>query len=626
MKTKLFIILLITGALNLFSLSLKAQSFKWVNHQSHNIQFNPDITSFVSETDPQGNSLLACINNFKVSFGGYYGDVSLKKYTSSGLLMFNKIFYGKVIVDGLQTDLNGNIYLSGSFMDTLWIDQSNYILNTGSGFIVNYFMIKLNQNGDFVWKKNINVDYSSDIRIDAFKIHDSYLFAGLLNFFEGFIKKFDLNGNEVMSILQTPVRGISGIDIDQAGNIFAAGSCGNGNINFGGHTSTSSFTYNVYIVKYNSSGNYQWSRFVEDVTFSSIDIACDNTGNLFASGNLIGSFMFGTIQAQGNQWVYDFFLTKIDASGNFLWLREVPNTPSITGDAGKAKVNSIAVDKFNNVYLAGFLRSSVNWGNNIITSSGGSTDILLLKYDRNGNILAGRRVGGTGGDRVDDISLDNYGNVFISGNFSSTAAFDSITVSGTGNMNSFLAKLQVAGILDLSLIVEGFYDLSNNNMRVGDTAKLYLRNSVSPYSIEDSSTAFIDPLTLTGSFSFSNASSGEYYLQTKHRNSLETWSAFPVTYVLSGKSVYDFTLSQYVAFGNNLKQVNSSPFRFAIYSGDVNQDGNIDLTDIVGINNDAASFATGYINSDVNGDNLTDLSDLIIAVNNSNMFISVVRP
>lgn len=625
MKTKVIITLLCLLFVNLFSFSLKAQSFKWVNHETHNIPFNPDITSFVSATDAQGNSLLGSIYTFKVSFSGYYGDVSLKKFNPSGLLLFSKILYGKVIIEHLKTDEAGNIYLSGTFMDTLKIDSVNFIFNTGSGFNVNSFIIKLNQNGNLVWKKNIEVIYPG-FRIDALKIKGNNLFTGIIDFNVAYIKKFDLNGTELMSISQSPVRGLTGIDVDEQGNIYSAGSCGNGNINFAGHIETAQHGYNVYFAKYNSSGSYQWSRFVQDITFSSIDIACDYSGNLYASGNLFGSFFFGNIQTQGNQWVYDFFLTKIDGSGNFLWVREVPNTPTITGDAGKAKVNSIAVDRNNNVYFTGFLRSTVNWGNNVITTSSGYMDLILLKYDQNGIVQWGKRAGGTGGDRCDNISLDNSGNVFLAGNFSSTAFFDSISVAGTGNINSYLAKIQIAGNIDIKVIVEGFYDQSAGNMRMHDTLLIYLRSSSSPYSVIDSSKSVIDQNKFTGSFSIVNAVSNSYYIQTKHRNSLETWSKDPVNYTQSGNINYDFTASASSAFGNNLIKIDNAPDRFAIYSGDISQDGTIDAEDIALADNDAFNFISGYVNTDVTGDNTVDANDLAVVDNNVFNFVSLIRP
>lgn len=625
MKNKISIALLSFIILSSFSFNLNAQSFQWVNHQTHNFQFNPDITSFVTASDAQGNSLLASIYNFRILFTGYYGDVSLKKFDPSGALLFNKILYGKIVIDRLQTDNSGNIFISGSFLDTLRIDSVNVIYNTGSGFNLNRYIIKLSQAGNFVWQKNIDVIYPG-LTLDCIKVKNNNLYIGLLNFNQGYIKKFDLNGTEVMSVSQSPLRGISSIDVDGQGNIYSAGSCGNGNINFGGHISVATNIYNMYFVKYNSSGNYLWARFTEDATFSSIDIACDYSGNLIAAGNLMGNFMFGSIQAQGPQWVYDFFLTKIDASGNFLWVREVPNTPTLTGDAGKAKVNSIAVDQQNNVYFAGFLRSSVNWGNNVITTSSGYMNILILKYDQSGNVLWGKKAGSTGSNRVDDISLENSGNVFISGNYSSNALFDSITVTGTGNINSYLAKLQIAGNINLSVIIEGFYDQPAGNMRMHDTVLIYLRSSSSPYAIIDSSKSVIDQNKFTGSFSILNCPSGSYYIQTKHRNSLETWSKDPVAYMQSRNINYDFTRASSRAFGNNLTKIDNTPDRFAIYSGDISQDGNIDAEDIALTDNDAFNFISGYVVTDVTGDNAVDANDLAVVDNNVFNFVSLIRP
>lgn len=615
--------------LSILSFNANAQSFQWVRNQTHNIQFNPDLTSFLNETDASGNSVIAGIYNYKLSYGNYYGDVSVKKYDPTGNLLFTKILSGKIIVESMQTDQSGNIYLSGSFMDTLKIDSVNFIFNTGSGLNLNIFLIKLSPDGAFIWKKNISVLYPSLNILDVIKIKGNYLFAGLLNFNQGLIKKFDLDGNELTSIQEINIRGISGIDADAQGHIYSAGACGNGTITLGGQIFTAPFNYNFYIAKYNSSGSCLWARFVEDITFQRIDIECDNSDNLYVSGDLNGSFMFGSIQAQGRQWVYDFFLTKLNSSGTFLWLREVPASATITGDAGRAKVNSIAVDALNNVWLTGFLRGTVNWGNNIITTSSGYRNILILKYAPDGSILLGKRAGGNSNSRSDDVSIDNSGNLFLSGNFSIAADFDTISVAGSGNVNSFLTKfsyIQPAGHIELKIIMEGFYDNASDNMRMEDTVRIYLRNSFSPYLIIDSSKSIIDRISFTGSFPISTASSGNYFLQIKHRNSIETWSSAAVNYIQGGSTGYDFTSSSSSAFGSNLRHVNSIPERYACYSGDADQDGNVNLSDLILINNDASVFASGYLNSDITGDSDTDLSDVIITYNNSKKFVSVIRP
>jgi len=77
---------------------------------------------------------------------------------------------------------------------------------------------------------------------------------------------------------------------------------------------------------------------------------------------------------------------------------------------------------------------------------------------------------------------------------------------------------------------------------------------------------------------------------------------------------------------HNMIQVDSSSVNFAIYSGDVNQDGVIDATDAGAIDNDAFNFVSGYVVTDLTGDNVIGASDAAIADNNAANFVSVIRP
>ena len=181
--------------------------------------------------------------------------------------------------------------------------------------------------------------------------------------------------------------------------------------------------------------------------------------------------------------------------------------------------------------------------------------------------------------------------------------------------------------LYIKAIPEGFYNSSGKKLRIKDTVKVYLHTNVSPYSVIDSSVSVIDTASFAGTFRFFNAHGGLYYLVIKHRNTIETWSRTGGETFIPGTIMnYDFTSSSSQAFGNNLVQVDISPATYAIYSGDVNQDGIVDLNDIVLTYNDANVFATGYKVTDLTGDNLTDLNDVILAYNNSAGFVSVVKP
>lgn len=78
------------------------------------------------------------------------------------------------------------------------------------------------------------------------------------------------------------------------------------------------------------------------------------------------------------------------------------------------------------------------------------------------------------------------------------------------------------------------------------------------------------------------------------------------------------------AYGDNQKQV--EPGVWAIYSGDVNQDGIIDFIDQITMDNDVFNYAFGYVVSDLNGDAVVDYLDQIILDNNVSAFIGVVSP
>lgn len=179
--------------------------------------------------------------------------------------------------------------------------------------------------------------------------------------------------------------------------------------------------------------------------------------------------------------------------------------------------------------------------------------------------------------------------------------------------------------LTLNAYIQGFYDAATNNM-INDTMTVNIRNTVSPFAVIESAKAILNS-SGQGIFSFSNVfNDAPYYIQLQHRNSIETWSSSPGQMFSGNTLTYNFTNSQSKAFGNNQILVDNSPSRYAVYSGDVDQDGAVNLVDLVEINNDAGSFTSGYIPTDVNGDNVTELSDLIIAYNNAVSFVIVISP
>ena len=107
---------------------------------------------------------------------------------------------------------------------------------------------------------------------------------------------------------------------------------------------------------------------------------------------------------------------------------------------------------------------------------------------------------------------------------------------------------------------------------------------------------------------------------------METWSKLPVMF--SSSTDYDFSDNLQKAYddGVNPPMAAVAGNKYAIYGGDVNNDGAIDATDMADVDNDISGFAFGYNFTDVNGDGATDASDISILDNNQALFLFYARP
>ena len=173
--------------------------------------------------------------------------------------------------------------------------------------------------------------------------------------------------------------------------------------------------------------------------------------------------------------------------------------------------------------------------------------------------------------------------------------------------------------LTLTSLIQGLY---NGTSMIPDTVTVELHSANSPYTLIESKKGVLNSVGV-GTFNFQSAVNNiPYYVVIKPRNGIETWSATGISFSSSSLS-FNLTTGQSQAYGNNLVQKGG---KWCIYSGDVNHDGYIDLSDLIAVDNDNATFTTGYSVTDLNGDGLVDLSDLIIADNNTAAFVTKIVP
>lgn len=171
---------------------------------------------------------------------------------------------------------------------------------------------------------------------------------------------------------------------------------------------------------------------------------------------------------------------------------------------------------------------------------------------------------------------------------------------------------------------EGYYDEVAGVNTALDHFTVYLAEPTAPYNYVDTAGAYMEYSMLMNELAFRNVIDGYYYVVLKHFNGLETWSSEPVYVTRMNTTGYNFTDAQSRAFGNNLMLKGD---KWLIYSGDLNQDGVINLTDLVIACNDATDFEIGeYRISDVNGDLVVNLQDIMIVYNNTLNFVHIIRP
>lgn len=380
---------------------------------------------------------------------------------------------------------------------------------------------------------------------------------------------------------------------------------------------------------------YNFDGSTESSTGSTNRLYIRNKGNFSYSGAISSAPLSPLIRADGLNFSDGYYLKTSE--------RRIPETGtsgSMMNDSMNVVWNEVIYDI--NVFVALNHTSEENLTVSLTSPDGESvllysSQALLADHDNLVTIFDDQADSSLVSNNYVSFSpfikpVNNLNSVFSGNNtygkwklvINDLAAGDTGRLYGWGIQFNNRTSLQTA-ILSYSMI-QGFYN-SSTDLMVRDTIQLNIRNSSPPFHLIDSSRR---KLADNGYqiFSFNDVVSGfQYYLQLEHRNSIETWSSVPVMFdPLTSHTEFDFRSSASQAFGNNMINIDTSPERYGIYSGDVNQDDAIDLTDVITVFNDASVFSAGYIVTDVSGDNITDLTDIMITFNNSIAFVSTVRP
>lgn len=354
----------------------------------------------------------------------------------------------------IAADAAGNIYTIGTFSGTAIFGSYTLagVASKGDIFITRTEAA----TGNVVWAKRFGSqaeDYGCAITTGAGgDVYCAGRFGGTLTLggatytangsYDGFMAKIDAATGAVLwsqKMGGTGYDNASSIVTDATGNVYTTGNF-QGTATFGTHTLTPTGTnFNVFVTRTNgATGTLLWAMGMGGTGYNfGNSITCDASGNIYTTGTMEGTAMFGsyTLTSQGNT---DIFITKADAAtGSITWAKNF-------GGPGNDSGNGIMSKGGNDIYTTGKFEGQVVFGSDTLMSYG-SSDAFTIKQDGgNSNVLWAKRAGGTGYDASNALSYDALGNIYTAGQFSGVIVLNGVTYYGSGVADAYMARMNDA--------------------------------------------------------------------------------------------------------------------------------------------------------------------------------------
>ncbi|MGE5363644.1 MAG: SBBP repeat-containing protein [Bacteroidota bacterium] len=365
--------------------AVNSQSFTWANSAGGT---GTDEGKSIA-VDASGNVYVAgSFNSASITFGttpplenSGNSDVFLVKYDAAGNVLWAQSAGGKYADYGrsVAVDGSGNIYMTGDFSSQEISFGTETLTNTDEGS-ADIFLVKFNSDGNVLWAQSYGTAYTD--------------------------------------------RGIS-VVTDASGNVYMTGCFSSAQITFGTTPPIENAgNSDVFLVKYDAAGDVLWAKSAGGTGNDyGKSVAVDASGNIYVTGDYnspaiaVNSTTLTNVNSAGTS---DIFLSKYDTNGNLIWAKSA-------GGSANDLAESVAADPLGNVYAAGNFSSktftadpATLWN----STDDGTTDIFLLKYGIDGNLLLTKKPAGPSSDYCLSVATDAAGNVYMAGySYSSSMVF-----------------------------------------------------------------------------------------------------------------------------------------------------------------------------------------------------------
>lgn len=322
-------------------------------------------------------------------------DVFVVKSDASGNILWGKSGGGEgddfCYQQGIAIDGLGNVILGGE------AKSQNVVFGTNT-FKGPIYITKLSPNGTILWARgakanvaynagllDVACDKSNNIYVTGF-YGDTLDFNGVMLHKSGssfvYVAKMDASGNIIWAKDGEGTIGFA-LACDKDMNVYVSGECTNGNLVFSTITSTGSSNSNLFLTKYDSTGDAKWvKRAGGNLSCVVEDMTTDSANSIYLSGSFSDSIAFESKKLFRPGTAY---IAKYTSNGDVVWAKN-------GGSKATSGVKSVYVDKNYNAYTTGYYSCFPNDSSGVFGSlsiygkSGNSDNLFWAKLSMSNNI------------------------------------------------------------------------------------------------------------------------------------------------------------------------------------------------------------------------------------------------
>ena len=385
-------------------------------------------------------------------------DIYLSKFDSLGNLLWAKTMGATDYdhTSALVVDVNNNIYLTGTFYsDSITFDSITLYNNSNSNIFIakfdpfgNVLWAKSSENRMLTLGDDLTVNANGEIFLSGSFTDTIFMFNGDTlyiphspNFMQAFVIKIDSTGNSVWTKFITGSRNVENCKIanDLSNNCLVYIHSSSPEISIDSNQILGISYDCFYVLKLDSSGHMVWGKTAggNDSNYN-YDIETDQFGNIYIAGSSqCDTLYFDTLKLFNYTNSENAFITKYDSSGQVEWAKYF-------GGNNMDIATSIAMNPDGGPTITGFYySSSITIDGTILQNDTiNSGDIFLSRFDSLGNKIYAIRYGGTGSEEGYGVCISNDGTMYLNGHFSSDPLIlNNVMVSNsTHSYDVFFAK------------------------------------------------------------------------------------------------------------------------------------------------------------------------------------------